>query len=183
MLVKQTFVQQVPAMTTSQPTPQKKPFRRVRTMLPVGSALERFFRLRGGAAVFERMRLWRQWEEAMGPDIASLGQPLGNRGPVLEVMAYDSMALQDLKMQADILLERANTLMGDNPFTAVTLSLPDSRKPLSLPPRRPQMPPAPPRPEAVPPEGFGKIAHLLDPNTTVGRCYHAACALYANKKQ
>jgi Protein of unknown function (DUF721). len=151
-------------------------------MLPVGSALEHFFKFRGGAAVFERMRLWRQWEEAVGQDIASLGQPLGSRDSVLEVMAYDSMAMQDLKMQADILLERANTLMGGNPLTAVTFSLPDSRKPLSLPPQRPPMPPAPPKPEFVPPEGFGKIAHLLDPNSTVGRCYHAVYALYEKQK-
>ena len=153
-------------------------FKRTKKMLPVGSALERLFERRGGAGVFDRMRLWRQWENVMGPDIASLGLPLGSRGSVLEVVAYDSMAMQDLKMQVDIILERANTLMGATPFTAVTFSLPDSRKPLAFLPQRPQMPPSVPKAAPKPPEGFGHIAHLMDPNTTVGRCYHAACSLY-----
>ena len=163
------------------PLPGHTKFRhkRAKKMLPAHSALRLLFERRGGAGVFARLDLWRQWEEVMGPDIASLGLPLGSRNSVLQVVAHDSMAMQDLKMQSDIILEKANTLMGDTPFTSVTFSLPDARTPLTALPQRPTPTKTNERP--APPENFGNIAHLMDPDTTVGRCYHAVRALYFQK--
>ena len=84
-------------------------------------------------------RLWLNWSMAMGPELAPLAWPLGERNGVLLVGGEDAMIMQELTLMREEILERANAFMGERFFTDVHVSLSLGKRPLdSLMPRRNQ---------------------------------------------
>lgn len=156
-------------------------FKRMRAMASARDALARIFMERGGKAMAGRLALWHRWEEVMGADIASLGVPLDCRDTTLTVAAFDSMAMQELKFQTDIILDLANSFIGMAAFAKVRLTLLDDRTPLNAGPS-PKHVPVPVKPQPLqPPPDFGHLQSSMDPDSIVGRCYLAVCEAYRQK--
>lgn len=89
----------------------------------LGSALQGFFRALGKPEQLLLTRLWQHWEVVMGPDLAGLAWPLGQRNGILLVGGEDAMAMQELSLMGDEILERANAFMERPYFTGVKVSL------------------------------------------------------------
>mgnify|MGYP001159257494 CR=1 FL=1 len=54
--------------------------------------------------------VWPAWEEAVGPQVAQAARPLSLRNGVLTVAVNNSVWLQELHQQRDVLLERVRRL-------------------------------------------------------------------------
>ena len=113
-------------------------------------------------------RLWQNWSMVMGPELAPLAWPLGERKGVLLVGGEDSMIMQELVMMRDELLERANAFMGESFFTDAHVSLSLGKRPLDglPPPPCRQVPPIFPRLD-------GSALRGADPDSPAARCYAA----------
>jgi predicted nucleic acid-binding Zn ribbon protein len=130
------------------------------------SALSRFDR-KGGLRL---VRLWRGWEEAVGPDIAELAWPLGHKDGTLILNAADATAAQQLSYYVFELLERVNAFLGEEVFDKVRFELLDGRVPLG---RKPKTASAQARPQGIRPGNLGGLVGKIDPESAVGRCYMA----------
>ncbi|MDR0828357.1 MAG: DUF721 domain-containing protein [Desulfovibrio sp.] len=67
--------------------------------------------------------LWRHWDLVAGAEIARLGRPLGQQDKTLLLGVEDAMALQELSMQRDEILERTNAFMNENFFLDLKVRL------------------------------------------------------------
>ena len=144
---------------------------RTLTLRSVSSALEEFLGKRGGAEHTRLTLLWEHWAMVMGKELSSLGTPLGHKKDVLIIAAEDSMAAQDLAMQATEILERVNAFMQGPSFSRVQVELALGRNDLSR-----AMPPLRPRPEEYSPKRpaeLGGLMEKLDPASPVTQCYRA----------
>jgi hypothetical protein len=82
--------------------------------------------LHGLGADAEQVRLlhlWQNWSMVMGQELACLAVPLGVRQKILLVGAQDSIAMQELHLQSEEILERVNAFMESSFFTGINLSL------------------------------------------------------------
>lgn len=143
----------------------------------VTDALADFLDKRGGAEHARLTLLWEHWRMVMGVELASLGMPLGHKKDVLHIAAEDSMAAQDLAMQADEVLERVNAFMRCRYFSRIQVELVMGRNDLSRP-----APPLRPKPvETKPrrPENLGSLVGKLDPSSPVTQCYEAYLRYFA----
>ena len=118
-------------------------------------------------------RLWQNWSMAMGPELAPLAWPLGERKGVLLIGGEDAMIMQELAMMRDEILERANAFMDERFFTDVHVSLSLGKRPLDcLTP-----PPSRGREPKVLPKLDGSALRAADPDSPAARCYAAFLAL------
>jgi hypothetical protein len=115
-------------------------------------------------------RLWRSWEEVVGPEVAELARPLGHREGALVLCAQDSVAAQQLSYYAPELLERVNAFFGKEVFDKVRFELLDGRVPLGL-HNSVEAPPPARRPQK--PCNLVGLVGKIDPEIAVGRCYAA----------
>ncbi len=103
--------------------------------------------MRGAAALFfgrypleaRLARLWSNWGMVMGGELALSARPLGRRGRILLVGGEDALVLQELSLQRDEMLERANAFMDEAFFTDVHVSLGLGRLPLDALPLNPTL--------------------------------------------
>ena len=144
---------------------------RANALLGIADALAVFLGKRGGAEHACLTRLWEHWEMVMGEDLAGLAKPLGHKKDVLLIAAEDSMAAQDIVMQASEVLERANAFMNEPYFSRIQVELTMGRLDLSnaLPASRP----APPDYRIDRPHNLGGLSGKLDPDSPVAQCYEA----------
>ena len=140
-------------------------------MRSITDALAEFLDTRGGGEHAMLTRLWEHWEMVMGKDLADLAVPLGHKKETLLLAAEDSMAAQDIAMQAEEVLERANAFMNAAYFSRVQVELVMGRKDLSKPVGA--LRPAPPEGKAPRPDNLGALQGRLDPDSPVTRCYEA----------
>jgi hypothetical protein len=114
-------------------------------------------------------RLWQHWSMAMGPELAPLAWPLGERKGVLLVGGEDAMVMQELAMMRDEISERANAFMDEHFFTDLRISLSMGKRPLDglapLPARR--------RAPQLIPQLDGSALRGADPDSPAARCYAA----------
>lgn len=144
--------------------------KREKRACPAADALFALFDRLGGRERAALNRLWTDWETVMGPGIASLSHPLGHNDDVLLVGADDAMAMQELSLLSQEILERANEHMGEAFFARVTVRLMQGRPDLA----RPRRAPAPPRPRPLyTPRRVGRHLGSFDPDSPVTRCYEA----------
>ncbi|MDR0466324.1 MAG: DUF721 domain-containing protein [Deltaproteobacteria bacterium] len=111
-------------------------------------------------------RLWQYWSMAMGPELAPLALPLGERNGVLLVGGEDAMVMQELVMMRDEILERANAFMAEPFFADLRVSLCMGKRPLdglALPPDRE-------RPPAFIPRLDGSALRGADPDSPAALC-------------
>lgn len=116
------------------------------------------------------VRLWREWESVVGPEVAELASPLGHKDGTLVLFAQDSIAAQQLSYYVPELLERVNSFFGNLVFDKVRFELLDGRVPLGQQTRIDESMPGP-RPKK--PSNLGGLIGKIDPDTAVGRCYMA----------
>lgn len=55
--------------------------------------------------------LWKHWEMVLGDELASLAKPLGSRARTLLIGTSNNLELQEVRMQYDDILARANAFM------------------------------------------------------------------------
>ena len=149
----------------------KKFSHRQKKIVSAQDACQIFFLKHGGKERQHLNALWKSWDAVLGVELAQLGFPLGHSNGVLLVGSEDNMALQELSMQAEEILERVNTFMDKSFFTGVKLVLLQGNRPLNLfRPRRSV------QPVKIPVENLPDIGSLLgklDPASPVTLCYEA----------
>lgn len=116
------------------------------------------------------VRLWREWEAVVGPEVAELARPLGHKDGTLVLYAQDAIAAQQLTYYAPELLSRVNGFLAEEVFDKVRFELLNGRVPLGE--FRREGPQAPSLRVQRPPI-LGGLADKLDPDSAVGRCYLA----------
>jgi len=140
---------------------------RIKKLVSAREAVERL--LRCYPHKLRLARLWQNWNMAMGPELAPLAWPLGERKGVLLIGGEDAMVMQELAMMRHEILERANAFMDENFFTDVHVSLSLGKNPLdglTPPPSRGRAPQILPRLDGSALRGF-------DPDSSAARCYAA----------
>lgn len=116
------------------------------------------------------VRLWREWEQVVGPEVAQLARPLAGREGALVLWAEDSVAAQQLSFFAFEIISRVNAFLGEEVFDKVRFELLDGRVPLGGNVRHePQSAPQPP----PRPRQLGGLVDTIDPESPVGRAYMA----------
>ncbi len=158
---------------------QPKRYKRAFAMRSMADALTAFLDKRGGGERLLHARLWEHWEMVMGPELACLGVPLGQRKETLLIGAPDSMAAQELAMQAGEILERVNAFMDRPCFSKVQVELMMGRTDLSR--HAPAARPVPPPPAFPKPERLGGLAGQMDPASPVARCYEAYVRFFSRR--
>lgn len=116
------------------------------------------------------VRLWREWETVVGPEVAELARPLGHKDGTLVLFAQDAIAAQQLSYYVFELLERVNAFFGKEVFDKVRFELLDGRVPLGL---QNNAETSTPILRTKKPSNLGGLIDKLDPDTAVGRCYLA----------
>jgi Uncharacterized protein conserved in bacteria len=116
------------------------------------------------------VRLWREWENVVGPEVAELAKPLGHKDGTLLLHAPDPIAAQQLSYYVPELLERVNAFFGELVFDKVRFELLDGKVPLGQ--QEQAQPPRSTAPQRMP-SNLGSLVDKLDPNSAVGRCYMA----------
>lgn len=126
------------------------------------------------------VRLWRQWPQVVGAEVAELARPVGHKDGALILAAEDSVAAQQLSYYAPELLARVNDFFGEEVFDKVRFELLDGRAPLDGNPA-PQAGPGPEtrRADAFRPPQVGSLVAEADPETAAGRCYLAYVRRFA----
>jgi hypothetical protein len=97
----------------------------------VSEALEALFVRLGRPRQGRLNMLWRRWDELLGEELASLGRPLGQKDGALRIGAGDAMALQELALRAEEILEKVNAFMQEDVFREVDAHLTQGRTDLS----------------------------------------------------
>lgn len=126
------------------------------------------------------VRLWKSWEDVVGPEVAELARPLGHKEGTLVLCAQDSIAAQQLSYYVPELLERVNAFFGKEVFDKVRFELLDGRVPLGL-----QSAEAPPRQVLRPqkPSNLGGLIGTIDPESAVGRTYMAYVRHFSGRQE
>jgi hypothetical protein len=144
------------------------------------SLLSRYDR-KGGMRL---VRLWREWAEVVGPDIASLARPVGHKDGALILAAEDSVAAQQLSFYAPELLARVNEFFGEEIFDKVRFELLDGRAPLdgfSALAGEPDTETRRTKPQRLP--QVGGLVGQVDTESAVGRCYLAYVRRYQASRE
>lgn len=124
------------------------------------------------------VRLWRDWENVVGPEVAELARPMGHKDATLILNAPDPVAAQQLSYYIPEILERVNAFFGELVFDKVRFELLDGKVPLGRKAEREAPPaPAPQRPPGV----LGGLVGTIDPESAVGRCYMAYVRHFRNQ--
>ena len=83
----------------------------------------------GLAEVLAAGRLFRAWEEIVGPEVAARSHPLSLRGGVLRIQTDSAAWASEVRYLAPELLRRTNEAFGDEVATELQVSLkPGSRR-------------------------------------------------------
>lgn len=149
---------------------------RKREVLSVKAALADFLAKRDGSFRLHLNALWLNWDIVLGDDLAGLGKPLSYKNKILIIGAEDSMALQDLSMQATDILERANAFMNQEYFEKIRVVLMQGKRALNE-ARVPRSPRPPARPLPRPPRLGGLMGRLPD-DFPLKDCYETYCKLF-----
>jgi len=145
-------------------------------MKKLAHALDAFLAQKGANVHFMLTRLWRDWPEVVGQDIAEMAKPLGHRETTLIVGVEDSMLMQEMHLYAPSFIEQANSYLGMKFFDKVQLDLIGKQVPLD---RDPEETPGPRVPGPRRPQKLGGLLDGLDPESPVAKCYRAYVEQFA----
>lgn len=89
----------------------------------VGADVFKILEAMGGSPERARLAgLWKDWDKVMGEEF-SWAKPLGHHDRVLFLGAGDSMEIQELGLQSELILERANKYMRAEYFSRLRVSI------------------------------------------------------------
>ncbi len=134
----------------------------------IRNTLERFMQRNSNAEKVQLVRLWQHWSMVMGPDIANLAKPLGEKNFILLIGTEDAMSTQEISFMHWEILERANAFMGKDYFTSIKVGICLDKTPLDILCRQRPVP----SPPTLPP--FKLHCHYLQNmsmDSAVARCY------------
>ena len=113
------------------------------------------------------VRLWEHWPVVLGEKLASSTSPLGHKKKMLIIGCENSMAIQDVRMQQEEILERVNAFFGKTAFTKLRVELMLNHTDLASPlPKMLNDHDEMPRPNLT-----GKFLSDIPSDSPVGRCY------------
>lgn len=127
------------------------------------------------------VRLWRQWEEAVGPELAAWAHPMGSHQGTLRIGVDDAMGMHELVFYGPQILYDVHQFLGQELFDNVQGELLMGRIPLDAAPAAPTPPPLP-TPESL--GGLGSpdaMATLAQGDTPWARAYRAYVKLVTGK--
>lgn len=124
---------------------------------------------------FQLVRLWRNWDQVVGAEVADLCKPLGHNKRRLHVGVEDSAGMQEASLYSSIILDKVNAFLENKIFDKLQVELLMGKTPLNAresgPIRadwnRPQKP-----------ANLGVRKLDFDSNSAVGRCYAAYLRIF-----
>ncbi|AGW12979.1 DUF721 domain-containing protein [Megalodesulfovibrio gigas] len=130
-------------------------------------------RIPGAPEGLALVRLWREWETAVGPEIAAWAHPMGSHQGVLRVGVEDAMGMHELVFYAPQILYDVHRFLGQELFDNVQGELLMNRTPLNAKPA--PTPPLPvPTPDAIGELGTpSALARLATGDTPWVKAYRA----------
>jgi hypothetical protein len=142
---------------------------RQKKVRPTSEALDLVLGTPEAALELALARLWRNWPEVLGPDMAAMIRPLGHRKETMLLGATNSMVMQEFSFFSQSIMDKANAFLGTAYFRKVQIELMAGRPALdeSL---LATLPPIPPTPR---PEPIGNLLPCMDPSSPVTSCYRA----------
>lgn len=152
--------------------------KRHKKLLPSDKVMDSLFDHMGAEKGFELSRLWRNWEDVLGPQLSRMARPLKHYSTTLVLGGDDPIAMQELSYFSDEILKKINSYLGKDFFDKVHFDLIGNRVPLD---ELPDSKPAPVRHEIKSPENLGGLIGILDENTVVGKSYIAYVKAMKNK--
>jgi len=120
--------------------------------------------------------LWANWPMILGEDLAEVAKPLGVRNKTLRIGAHNNFELQEIRMQYDDILSRANAFMkafGHHEFfEKLEFCLFQGKSPITVKKELPQHLnyTHPPRPHTI-----GNTTIDFKDNHALAKCYEAYC--------
>lgn len=137
---------------------------------PLGQALGQVLGPLGGSVNMKLARLWRNWPEVMGEEMAKAARPLGHKRRKLIIGGDDPALLQELTYHSFQILENVNRFLGEEYFDKIQCELIQGRAPLDLEvPRTPKV-----REYRVEiPNDLGKLEKIFQDESAIGQCYRA----------
>lgn len=141
----------------------------------LGRALDLFLKKNLSASFpFMLVRLWRNWEEVVGPEAAELAKPMGHSNDILIVGAEDSATLNELTYYAPEILDAVNAFLGEIYFDKVQGTLLMGRVPLN---EITVLHPPDARVKPRNPGNLGGMRERFAPDSPVLKCYEKYVAL------
>lgn len=149
-------------------------------MKRLSSALSGFLDKKLNASFpFRLAQLWDRWDALLGAELAGLAKPLGHRKGVLLVGVEDPAAMQEVSFYELDLLDAVNHFLQKNYFDKIQFELLKGKVPLNADkrdalyvPRSPLRPPGP----------LGTLFPVLDPNSSVAKCYASYVRLFQDQE-
>lgn len=152
------------------------PFRRKGGPKRIGAAVGKLLGRLDQKGGLRLVRLWRAWNDLLGPEMAEIMRPLGHRGRTLLISTGDPVVAQEASFLAPLVLEKINEFFGEEVFDKVHFELLSGRIPLGE-QRAEVLSPLREKPNR--PENLGNLAQLLNSDSPVARCYRAYLRLFA----
>ena len=155
------------------------------SLQPIQNMLEDFILSRAKNADQANFHeLWVNWAMVLGDDLAELAKPLGVRNKILRIGANSNIELQEIRMQHDDILGRANAFMKafghDDFFEKLEFTLFQGKSPISpgqeLPKHLNYARPAHP-------QNIGNANIDFKDNHALARCYEAYCKQLENENK
>ncbi|MBU1247577.1 MAG: DUF721 domain-containing protein [Proteobacteria bacterium] len=161
-------------------TYKKRRFWRETRTVSVESALGGLLEALDHKGTLKFVRLWENWAEVVGAEVAGLARPLARRGRTLVLLSEDPMTSQHLSFLVPEILGRINSFLGESLFDDVRFELSDGRPPLNRPSQQTTTP-APRRQKR--PKNLGQAADKFDPDSPLGRAYRAYLAMHEDDQE
>jgi hypothetical protein len=127
---------------------------------------------------FRLAQLWERWDSLMGAELAALAKPLGHRKGTLLVGVEDPAALQELSYYEYELLDAVNHFLQQNYFDKIHIELLMGKVPLNAEQRDEHYAPRAP---LRPPGPLGTLFPVLDPDSSLAKCYAAYVRLFQDQ--
>lgn len=135
----------------------------------IGGEIFQLLQAMGGSPGRSRLAiLWQSWQEAIGPELAEIAQPLGSRGKILFIGAEDAIQMQELQFLSEDLLDRVNDFLGLPYFESVRFTIFGGKICLSEPQAYSEVTPCC---KQAPAHLTGKYLAEMEKNSPVALCY------------
>ena len=99
-------------------------------MQSISTALDNFLQRKGLNKELQIAKLWANWSDIIGEELAKMAKPLGKRKETLVIGAVDNVVMQELVYHSEQILEQIEEFLGWKPFDKVVFELLDTKSSL-----------------------------------------------------